>query len=213
MNLDSTTDLQRTRKRLLWLVLIINLLMGAGYTWLDLLQPPEYITAILAFLPGVVSLLALRAWQCSTGLNETYLQYRPLSLWGFLALLAATILMLPILAANTGFIGWQWLPALVYAPASGIAQELYFRASLLPALEKWVGKKPLALVLHGLVFIVFHLRTFIAIGLQPIALVVVVVLFSAGCVWGWQVQRDRTVVWSILQHSLFLMFMSMFAFG
>ena len=81
--------------------------------------------------------------------------------------------MLPILGASTGFAGWQWLPALIYAPASGIAQELYFRASLLPALEKWVGKKPFALVLHGLVFIVFHLRTFIAIGLQPIAILVV----------------------------------------
>jgi len=59
--------------------LIVNLLMGAGYTWLDLLQTPEYITAVLAFVPDLVSLLALRAWQRSTGSSETYLQNRKLS--------------------------------------------------------------------------------------------------------------------------------------
>jgi len=199
--------------RFLWPALGIILLMGVAYTWLDMLQPAEWITAILAFIPGIVSLLALRAYQRSLGSSDTTLQYRPLSLKGGLALAAATILMLPILGASTGFIGWQWLPALVYAPASGIAQELYFRASLLPAFENLVGKKFLAIVLHGLVFLAFHLRTFLSIGLQPIAIVVVLVLFAAGCAWGWQVQRDRTVVWAMLQHSLFLMLMSMFAYG
>ncbi len=169
----------------------------------------------MAFIPGLVSLI----WHCvpinaASVRSETYLQYRPLSLKGGLALLAAaTVLMLPILAASTGFIGWQWLPALVYAPASGIAQELYFRASLLPAFEILTRNKYIALVLHGLVFIVFHLRTFLAMGLQPVAIVTVLVLFAAGCAWGWQVQRDRTVVWAMLQHSLFLMFMSMFTYG
>ena len=127
--------------------------------------------------------------------------------------MAVTIIMLPILGSSTGFTGWQWLPALVYAPASGIAQELYFRASLLPALERLSQKKSTALILHALVFIAFHLRTFLAIGAQPIAFVVVLVLFAAGYTWGWQVQRDRTVMWAMLQHSLFLVAMSMFAFG
>jgi hypothetical protein len=213
MNANPEYTVQPNGKQLSWVCMTILLLLGAGYTWLDLLQPPEYITAILAFIPGLVSLLALRAWQRISGSSETYLKYRPLSLKGGLALLVATVFMLPILGSSTGFTGWQWLPALVYAPASGIAQELYFRASLLPAFEKWAGNKDFALVLHGLVFIVFHLRTFIAIGLQPIAILTAVVLFAAGCVWGWQVQRDRTVVWAMLQHSLFLAFMSMFAFG
>jgi hypothetical protein len=97
MNAYSTNPIKQSSKRLLWLVLAIILFMGAGYTWLDLLQPPEYITAILAFLPGIASLLALRIWQHSTGFSETYLKYRPLSLKGGLALLAATVLMLPIL--------------------------------------------------------------------------------------------------------------------
>jgi hypothetical protein len=205
--------LTNNRNRYALPVLILILMMGAGYTWLDMLQPPEYVTALLAFIPGVVSLLALRTWQRSAGTGENYLGFRRLSWQGGLALLAATVLMLPILGSSTGFIGWQWLPALVYAPASGIAQELYFRASLLPAFEGLTKKKSTALILHALVFIAFHLRTFLSIGAQPVALVVVLVLFAAGCTWGWQVQRDRTVVWAMLQHSLFLMFMSMFAYG
>lgn len=31
--------------------------------------------------------------------------------------------------------------------------------------------------------------------------------------WGWQVQRDRTAIWAMIQHSLFLMLMSLFAWG
>lgn len=161
----------------------------------------------------MIGILALRTWQRSTGSTETSLKFRPLSLKGGLALVAVTVIMLPILGSSTGFTGWQWLPALVYAPASGIAQELYFRASLLPAFERLTKKKSTALFLHALVFIAFHLRTFLAIRAQPIAFVVVLVLFAAGCTWGWQVQRDRTIIWTMLQHSLFLVAMSMFAFG
>ncbi|MGA9397179.1 MAG: CPBP family glutamic-type intramembrane protease [Anaerolineaceae bacterium] len=90
---------------------------------------------------------------------------------------------------------------------------MYFRVSWLPAFEHLTGKKSLALVLHSLVFLVFHLRTFLSIGFQPIVILVALVLSPAGCVWGWQVQRNRTVVWAILQHSLFLVFMSIFTWG
>ena len=33
------------------------------------------------------------------------------------------------------------------------------------------------------------------------------------CGWGCQVQRDRTVIWVILQHIIFLVLMSMFDWG
>ena len=62
------------------------LLMGAAYTWLDMLQPPEYLTAILAFIPALVSLLALRTWQRGFGTSESFLRFRPLSLKGGLEL-------------------------------------------------------------------------------------------------------------------------------
>ena len=128
--------------------------------------------------------------------------------------MATTLLLLPILASSTSFSGWDWLPALIYAPASGIAQELYFRSSLLPGLERIFGyKRTTALVTQASIFVGFHLRTFRALPSLAIALVVAVVLFLAGCGWGWQVQRDRTVYWAMLQHSLFLMLMSMFTWS
>jgi hypothetical protein len=45
-----------------------------------------------------------------------------------------------------------------------------------------------------------------AIAWFPIA----AVLFIAGYGWGWQVHKDRTLVWAILQHSTFLIAMSLF---
>jgi hypothetical protein len=55
-----------------------------------------------------------------------------ISLPGLLVLVAITVLLLPILGSSTGWTGWQWLPGLVYAPAFGIAQEIYFRARSYP---------------------------------------------------------------------------------
>lgn len=190
--------------------LVITLLMGLVITVLDVLQPAEPILSILAFLPGIISLLVLFA----SGLtrDELRLRFARLSRPGLLALGAVTVLLLPILGSSNGWTGWQWLPALVYAPASGIAQELYFRGSLLPALERALpGRKTAALLLHALVFIGYHLRTFRALPSLPMGLLVAAVLFTAGCGWGWQVQRNRTLFWAMLQHSLFLVLMSMFA--
>jgi hypothetical protein len=60
------------------------------------------------------------------------------------------------------------------------------------------------------IFVGFHFRTFQAIPTLPAALMVAIVLFLAGCGWGWQVQQDRTVVWAMLQHSLFHVLISLF---
>ncbi|MGE5262803.1 MAG: CPBP family intramembrane glutamic endopeptidase [Acidobacteriota bacterium] len=192
--------------------IIVTVAMAVVYTALDVLQPPELMQSLLAFIPGGLSLLALGG----AGLSRTDLNLRfaTISRPGLAVLGATTLLLLPILAPNTGWIGWQWIPALVIAPASGIAQELYFRGALLPGLEHlFTGKKTLALLVHSAIFIGFHLRTFRSIPMLPMVFAVAVVLFLAGCGWGWQVQRDRTVVWTMLQHSLFLVLMSMFAWG
>lgn len=186
--------------------------MAILYTVLDVLQPTEPLLSLLAFIPGVISVVALRAAGLSN--DQLYLQLAQISVPGLGALAATTILLLPILGSSTSWIGWYWLPALVYAPASGVAQELYFRSSLLPGLEQaFSGRRLLALLVHAAIFVGFHFRTFQAIPSLPIALVVGLVLFLAGCGWGWQVQRDRTVVWSMLQHSLFLILMSMFGWS
>lgn len=194
------------------LALAFTLLMGVAYTLLDIRQFAEPLQSVLAFLPGLLSLAALSGAGMSR--LELKLRYGSLSRPGLLALAGVTILLLPILLSSSGWLGWRWLPALIYGPASGVAQELYFRSALLGGLEKGLGgRRRLALLCHALIFIGFHFRTFQALPSISMALIVGMVLFLAGCGWGWQVQRDRTVVWAMLQHSLFLMLMSMFDWG
>lgn len=191
------------------LAMAVTLAMAAVYTALDTLQPPEPALSLLAFAPGGLSLLALAAAGLARG--ERYLRPARISRAGLGALAATTLLLLPILGSSTGWSGWRWLPGLVYAPASGIAQELYFRAALLPGLERALGgRRTAALLAHAAIFAAFHFRTFNALPSLPVGLLVAAVLFAGGCGWGWQVQRDRTVVWAMLQHSLFLVLMSMF---
>jgi len=189
--------------------LVITLAMGLAYTVLDTFQFPEPIQSLLAFLPAAISLVALSAARLSRA--ELNLRLSAISRAGVIALAATTILLLPILGSSSAWIGWRWLPALVYAPASGVAQELYFRSALLSGLQKaFGGRKTIALITHSIIFIGFHFRTFQAIPSVSVVLVVAVVLFLAGFGWGWQVQRNRTIIWAMLQHSIFLMVMSMF---
>jgi membrane protease YdiL (CAAX protease family) len=188
--------------------------MGAGYTLLDALQPSELIYTILSFIIGLLSFTVIILARLHLDVTESYLIPRRLSLRGGIALVVVAVCLLPILLSTSGKVGWHWIPALVYAPASGIAQELYFRASLLPAMEGLLQKRSFAAIgLHSLVFVAFHLRTFLSIGPNPIVAVVAIVLFVAGFAWGYQVQRDRTIVWAVALHSTFLVVMSMFKWG
>jgi membrane protease YdiL (CAAX protease family) len=192
--------------------LLITLSMAIAYTVLDVLQPSEPLQSALAFIPGIVAVAAL----LGVGLTraDIKLRFARLSLAGGLVLAANTLLMLPILLINSTFVGWSWLPALLYAPASGIAQELFFRASLLPALERALPGRPLAaLFVHSAIFVGFHYRTFASVPSLPPAIIVAAVLFLGGCAWGWQVQRDGTILWAMIQHSLFLAVMSMFTWS
>jgi len=101
-----------------------------------------------------------------------------------------------------------------YAPASGISQELFFRAALLPAIVVTFKKRPiLALVLHSLLFGLWHIGP-LFVG-APLWAVVAIkfVPFLSGIGWGWQVQRDKTVVWAMVQHTLIWIVGSPFAFN
>ena len=44
----------------------------------------------------------------------------------------------------------------------------------------------------------FIYPTFQALPSVVIVLVVGAVLFLGGCGWGWQVQRDRTIIWAVI---------------
>lgn len=210
MGWDMSAD-SRLGRRTLVIIGVLGVLFVA-FTWIELTQPPEPRYAALSMLIAVLAVLVLRVGGWSA--VDLRLSVRRLSRRGGLLLLAATTLMLPILGSTTGFVGWQWLPALVYAPASGMAQELFFRASVLPALERVMpGRRRAPLLIHSAVFVAWHLRTFTLLPSLPVGLVVATVLFLAGMAWGGQVRHDGTVVWSIAQHSVFLAIMSMFAWA
>jgi membrane protease YdiL (CAAX protease family) len=89
------------------------------------------------------------------------------------------------------------------APAGGIAQELFFRSSLLPAFKSlFKDRERLALILHSILFGLWHIGP-LFVG-APIWAVFAVMLvpFLSGIGWGWQVMQDKTVLWAMIQHSL-----------
>jgi len=184
-------------------------LLFAAYTGVEFVQPLEPAYSLLSLSIAILAVLVLGAVTFSR--RSLRLRFAPLSRRGAALLAAATLLMLPILASSTGFVGWHWTAALVYAPVSGIAQELFFRACVLALLESMVpDNATIALFAHSLAFVAWHMRTFTLLPSVPVGLLVAMVIFLAGLAWGRQVQRDGTVVWSMAQHSLFLVAMSMF---
>ncbi len=121
------------------------------------------------------------------------------------ALLAALAGFVPaaLLVGRGQFDGW-WAVA-VHAPASAVAQELYFRAALLTALPSLCRGRPRwAVPAQALLFALWHARAFCTVPATPAA-GALVLLFVGGLLWGWQVQRDRTVLYAAVQHTVFLM--------
>ena len=181
------------------------LLLWAAYTVLQTLfvvgAVSEGESAFLGFLPGILGVGAL--WAAGRSRQDCYLKVEPLSWKGFGVLAALFVLALAVVLPFGAWQGWNWKAALVYAPASGISQELFFRASLLPALERALEKrKRLALILHSVLFGLWHIGP-LFVGAPAWAVVAVMfVPFLSGLGWGWQVQHDRTVVWAMVQHSL-----------
>ncbi len=183
----------------------IVMLLWAGYTVIQTLFVMGYFnetwSAILGFVPGILGVAALLTAGASR--QACYLTVKPLSWKGFGVLAAIFVFGLAAILPFSVWHGWSWEAALIYAPASGISQELFFRASLLPAMQMVLKKrKRLGLVLHAALFGLWHIGP-LFVG-APLWAVVAVMLvpFLSGIGWGWQVQHDRTVVWTMVQHSL-----------
>lgn len=188
-----------------------RLSLGAATTGVLALWPP-YVAlntifpgpALTYALGGTIALTAL-ALLVLAGLRAEELLVRVAlpSREGGLALAAlAAILPLAVVAGQGE--RWDWLEAFVAAPASGIAQELYFRAALLATLERLsTGRPGVAVSGQALLFALWHLRAFRVVW-WPQALVVLLGAFVAAWIWGWQVRRDRTVTYAAAQHAIFL---------
>ena len=189
----------------LWLVYAsLQTLFVVGYL-------SEAWSTLLGFAPGALGVgLLLLAGRSRA---DCFLQVRRLSWAGFGVLAAVTLFALSAVLPFGTRQGWSWVAALVYAPASGISQELFFRSCLLPAFQMVFKRRSvLAQLLHSLLFGLWHIGPlFIGAPLWAV-MAVMFVPFLSGLGWGWQVQRDRTVVWAMLQHSLILVIVSQYAF-
>jgi len=188
--------------------IVTVVLLWIAFTAIQAINLDDPAGTILFFAPGLLGIMILirAGWRR----EECYLRLAPLSGAGFLALTAFLPLIAPILLSGN-WVGLNWVSFLVYAPASAIAQELFFRGTLLPLLLKVLKAKPLFVVfVHSLLFAAWHIPLAALTAPLAGAVAVTVVTFFGGMAWGWQVQRDRTLVWAIVQHSLFLMAMSLF---
>lgn len=181
------------------------ILLWAGYTVLQTLfvmgRFSDMESALLGFIPGLLGVGVLLAAGLSR--QQCYLVIKPLSWRGFAVLGAVFLFAEAAILPVSVWRGWSWQAALIYAPASGISQELFFRSVLLPALQQLLKRRPgLALVAHSVLFGLWHIGPlFLGAPLWAVMLVMLVP-FLSGLGWGWQVTRDRTVVWAMLQHSL-----------
>ena len=181
------------------------LLLWVIYTAIQTLTVTGHIhepwSAILGFVPGILGVAVLLA----SGLarKQLFLQKAPLT-WRGLAVLAGIFVF--ALAAILPFgvwQGWNWVAALVYAPARGVSQELFFRSALLPAfLMALKGRSRLALIIHALLFGLWHIGPFFLGAPIWVVIAVMLVPFVSGIGWGWQVKHDRTVLWAMVQHTL-----------
>ena len=178
----------------------IVLALWAPYVVLNTIYPGPALTYGLSLLIACSAIGAL-SW---AGLSPRccFLRWRRLSARGAL-LLVVLSLFLPLAYLAGLWQSFHALDALVYAPASAIAQEVYFRVALLSVLLRQPGGRRRAVPLQALLFSAWHARAFRETS-PPVAGAVLAVVFLGGILWGWQVARDRTVVYAMVQHAVFL---------
>ena len=210
-----TVSEQTERPRALALAVSGVVLLWLGYATLQTLSTlgilGEGLYAAVSFVPGLLGVGILLWSGCSC--ESCFLQVRRPSKAG-LAVLAGVMLfaLAAILPAGT-WQGWDWTAALVYAPASGVSQELFFRSALLPAmLTLWKKRPILGVVAHSALFGLWHIGPlFLGAPLWAVA-AVMAVPFVSGLGWAWAVRHDKTVLWAMVQHSLIWVIGLQFAF-
>lgn len=171
------------------------------YAALNTLFPGPLLTYALGLLLAALALgVLLRSGESPRALC---LRLALPSRFGLLLLLLMLAFIPGVLLAGRGQ-AFSALDALVFAPASALGQELYFRAALLVALARLCAGRPrLAVLAQAGLFALWHVRAFLVVAPLP-ALGVLLLTFVAGLLWGTQVSRDRTILWVAAEHTLFL---------
>jgi membrane protease YdiL (CAAX protease family) len=169
------------------------------------------ISEFLGFIPAFIGLLVL--FKAGFTKRDCCLQIAQISRRGLILLLVLTFL---VVGSMLPFFRWReldWVALLIYAPATAISQELFFRSTLLPALTRALKvKTTLALLLHAALFGIWHAGVF-RFAPFGVGMFVILVPTISGLVWGWQVRKDGTVLWAMLQHTAVQMFMRLSNWG
>jgi hypothetical protein len=176
--------------------------LAVPYTMLNTLYPGPVLTYACGLTIALVALAAL--WLASIPLAACGVRVALLSRQGALAL-GALLLYLPVALWLGASHPRDWVAILIYAPASALGQELYFRGALLGALTQMGATRGRRAVgLQALAFALWHLRAFHVVK-PGLALVVLGGTCAAGALWGWQARRDGTLLYAFAQHLLFLL--------
>jgi membrane protease YdiL (CAAX protease family) len=183
------------------MVLLLWLVYTALQTLVVMERLSEPVYAAIGFLPGILAAGTLLAAGLSP--EACYLRLARLSGQGFAVLAAVFVFALAAILPFGAWKGWDWIASLVYAPAGAIAQELFFRSALLPTVQLWLKKRrAAALIVHSILFALWHIGPLFLGAPVPIVAAILLVPLLSGIGWGWQVRRDGTVVWAMIQHSL-----------
>lgn len=129
-------------------------------------------------MPRFCGARAAVPWACSGSKDTRRLHFYRFDSWpGVVVPAAIFVVALAVIVPFSVWQGWSWRAALVYAPASGISQELFFRAALLPALQMVLQRRAgLALLLHAVLFGLWHIGP-LFVG-APIWAVIAVMLIT-----------------------------------
>jgi membrane protease YdiL (CAAX protease family) len=166
------------------------------YTLLNLFFPGPVLTYALGLLLALLALMLLKlAHVRAIGI------YPHIPSRASVVALAILTLFIPFALLIGRGQPWDWLGDMVYAPASALGQELYFRSALLTAFGPYGSRR--AILLQATLFALWHARAFRVVPTWE-ALLVLLGTFVAGILWGWQVRRDNTTFYAFIQHLLFL---------
>jgi hypothetical protein len=175
--------------------------LAVPYTALNTLFPGPMPTYALGLVIAALGLGVL--WLAGMPPGACFVRLAPLSRRGAWVLIGLSLYMPAVALAGVSH-PWHWVDGLVYAPASALGQELYFRGALLATLSQLSPARPwLAVVLQALTFAVWHLRAFRVVS-PGLALLVLGGTLIAGALWGWQTRRDGTLLYACVEHAAFL---------
>jgi hypothetical protein len=180
----------------------IVIALAVPYTVLNTLFPGPVLTYASGLAIALVALGVL--WLAGMPPAACAVRVAPLSRRGALVL-GGLLLYLPVALWLGSGHPRDWVAVLVYAPASALGQELYFRGALLAVLGQiGAARGRRAVALQALAFAVWHVRAFRVVA-PGLALLALSGTFVAATMWGWQTRRDGTLIYACLQHTAFLL--------